>query len=143
MKKDRILLVDDEDEFTGVLSERLEHRGIRVETVDSGPKALERVKAKDYDVVILDMAMPVMDGIETLKRLKQADPDLQVIILTGRATVDRGVKSMKLGATDFLEKPADIDELVGKIQQASLTKALLVEGKVNKKIEEILEEKGW
>jgi DNA-binding NtrC family response regulator len=143
MSDDRILLVDDEDEFTRILSERLASRGLSVEVAESGSAALEKVRAGHYDVVLLDMVMPLMDGLETLERLKAERPELQVILLTGYATVEKGVQAIKLGAADFLEKPADIDRLMEKIRAAKVKKTLLVEKKYRDRIRQILEEKGW
>lgn len=143
MGDDRILLVDDEDDFTRILSERLAARGLRVDTADSGPAALEMVRAHGFDVVVLDMVMPVMDGMETLKKLKEENPELQVILLTGHATVEKGVKAIQMGAADFLEKPADIDRLMEKIRDAKVKKTLLVEKRWRDRIQDILKEKGW
>lgn len=143
MSDDRILIVDDEDDFTRILSERLAARGLSVDVADSGPAALEKVRGKAFDVVVLDMVMPVMDGMETLKKLKEENPELQVILLTGHATVEKGVKAIQMGAADFLEKPADIDRLMEKIRDAKVKKTLLVEKRWRDRIGDILKEKGW
>jgi len=143
MANERVLLVDDEEEFTQVLSERMEARGVGVDTAANGPEALEKAKAAPYDAIILDLAMPGMDGIETLKRLLGANPELQVILLTGHGTVQKGVEAVKLGAVDFLEKPAEIDKLLEKIHQAQATRMLLVEERAEEKIKDILKSKGW
>lgn len=143
MSDDRILIVDDEDEFTRILSERLAARGLTVDVADSGAAALEKVRARSFDVVVLDMVMPVMDGMETLKKLREENPELQVILLTGHATVEKGVKAIQMGAADFLEKPADIDRLMEKIRDAKVKKTLLVEKRWRDRIGDILKEKGW
>jgi DNA-binding NtrC family response regulator len=143
MDEHRILIVDDEDEFASLLSERLSARGLRVETADSGPAAIEKVKSGNYDVVVLDMVMPGMDGIETLQLLREHEPDLQVILLTGHATVEKGVNAMKLGAADFLEKPAELSDLLEKIREAHSRKLLLIEKQASEKIDDILKSKGW
>jgi DNA-binding NtrC family response regulator len=143
MAKERVLLVDDEIDFTEVLSERMESRGLEVDVAASGPAALDKVHGKSYDAIILDMAMPEMDGIETLKRLLEENPDLQVILLTGRATVEQGVEAMKIGAMDLLEKPAELERLLEKIEQATTNRMLLVEKRTEEKIKEILETKWW
>jgi DNA-binding NtrC family response regulator len=101
------------------------------------------VKEKVYDAIILDLAMPEMDGIETLKRLFEVDKDLQIILLTGHATVEKGVEALKLGAVDFLEKPADISKLVGKINEAQRKRILLFEEDLDKKMSDIIKKKGW
>jgi len=143
MANERVLLVDDEVEFTQILSQRMESRGVGVDTAASGPEALEKAKAAPYDAIILDLAMPGMDGIETLKRLLEGNPDLQVILLTGYATLEKGVEAVKLGAVDFLEKPAELDKLLEKIHQAQATRMLLVEERAEERMKEILKSKGW
>jgi DNA-binding NtrC family response regulator len=143
MANDRILLVDDEKEFTRILSERMETRGLTVVTAKNGPAALKKAEKERFDAIILDMFMPEMDGIETLKRLLEMNPDLQVIMLTGHATLEKGVEAVKLGAMDFLEKPADMDKLLAKINEAKAKKMVLVEKRTEQKIKGILKSKGW
>ena len=143
MPAEKVLLVDDEPEFVQVLSQRMESRGVGVDTAASGREALEKVRGKSYDAIILDLAMPEMDGIETLKRLLEDNPDLQVILLTGYATLQKGVEAIKVGAMDFLEKPAEIQELMEKIRKAKATRMLIVEKRAEEKIKSILETKGW
>ena len=143
MDEYRILIVDDEQEFAALLSERLTARGLRVETAESGEAAIEMVHGGHFDVVVLDMVMPGLDGIETLRRLREREPDLQVILLTGHATVEKGVDAMKLGAADFLEKPAELSELIEKIREAHSRKLVLIEKRNAKRIEDILKSKGW
>ena len=143
MAKEKVLLVDDELEFTQVLSERMKSRGIDVDTAASGREALEKAKGKSYDAIVLDLSMPEMDGIETLRHLVQENPDLQVILLTAHATIEKGIEAVRLGAMDFLEKPAEIQKLMEKIQAAKANKMLLVEKRVEEKIKGILETKSW
>jgi DNA-binding NtrC family response regulator len=143
MADEKVLLVDDEEEFTSILSERMEARGLTVVTARDGDAALKKAKKESFDAIILDMLMPEMDGIETLKRLLEVNPDLQIIILTGHATVEKGVEAVKLGAMDFLEKPADIDKLMAKIKEARAEKMVLVEKRSEAKIKKILKSKGW
>jgi DNA-binding NtrC family response regulator len=143
MSRSRVLLIDDEEEFTAALAERLEVRGMSVETATSGESALDKVSKRDFDAVLLDLAMPGWDGIETLKRLKKERPDLQVVLLTGRATVEKGVQAMKAGALDLVEKPAEFQELLAKIEDASARKAMLVEAKLESELDDILRKKGW
>jgi DNA-binding NtrC family response regulator len=139
----KVLLVDDEVEFTEVLAERLQARGMKVDTAESGETAIEAGKKTYYDAVILDMAMPGMDGIETLKGLLQVNPDFQVIFLTGKATLEKAVEAVKLGALDFLEKPVKFDALLEKIEEAKKRKMGLVEKRRQEKIQGILGKKGW
>jgi DNA-binding NtrC family response regulator len=143
MNVHRILLIDDEEEFTAALAERLEMRGMTVDTASDGETALEKITARDYDAVLLDLAMPGWDGIETLKRIKKERADLQVVLLTGHATVGKGVEAMKLGAMDLVEKPVAFRELLQKIEEASAKKALLVEARLEHELDEILRKKGW
>jgi len=143
MAKDKVLLVDDEPEFTRILSQRMESRGLDVDTASSGTEALEKAGATPYDAIILDLLMPGMDGIETLKHLLHDNPDLQVILLTGYATVQKGIEAIKLGAMDFLEKPAQMQDLIDKIEQAKANKMVLVEKRMEEKIKDILETKWW
>lgn len=143
MTGNKILLVDDEEEFARTMAERLEARGLRVEVAFSGEEALERAREKNFDAIILDLAMPGMDGIDTLKKFREINPDLQIIILTGQATVEKGVEAMKLGAVDLMEKPADLKELLAKIEEASSRKALLVEKQIDEQLKDIMGKKGW
>jgi DNA-binding NtrC family response regulator len=138
-----VLIVDDEQDFAEVLAARMEGRGLEADIVDSGEKAIEQVKKKSYDAIILDLAMPGLDGIETLKLLLADQPELQVILLTGRATLDKGIQAVKLGAVEFLEKPADIETLVGKVKVAQMKKMELSEQKLDDMISDILKKKGW
>ena len=141
MAKEKVLLVDDERDFAEVLSQRMQSRGLGVDTAANGREALEKARDEFYDAIILDLSMPGMDGIETLKHLLEANPDLQVILLTGYATVEKGIEAVKLGAMDFLEKPADIQKLMEKIQEAKANKMLLVETRMEERIKGILETK--
>jgi two-component system OmpR family response regulator len=143
MSDEKILLVDDEQEFTHVLAERMKARGLTVVTAANGSDALEKAEGEAFDAIILDMMMPGMDGIETLKRLRKINPDLQIIMLTGHATLKAGLDAVKLGAMDFLEKPADIQKLMEKIKEAKINKMVLVEKQTEEKLKKILETKGW
>jgi DNA-binding NtrC family response regulator len=143
MPNEKVLLVDDEQEFTQVLSERMASRGVGVDTAASGSEAIQKVKGEQYDAIILDLAMPEMDGIETLKHLLKINPELQVILLTGCATIQKGIEAIRLGAMDFLEKPAEIQKLMDRIQRAKANKMVLVEKRSEESIKGILEAKGW
>ena len=143
MAHERVLLVDDEVEFTELLAERMRTREMKVDTADSGAKAIEMVNKKRYDAIIMDLAMPGMDGIETLKQILGDDPDQQVILLTGHATVPKSVEAIKQGAVEFLEKPAKIDQLISMIQEAQLKKTELTEKRSAESIKDIMRKKGW
>lgn len=139
----KVLLVDDEPHFIKMLAERLVGRGFNVETAGGGSEAIEKVKDEPYDAIILDLLMPDMDGLETLRQLKEMNPDLQIILLTGHGTVDKGVEAMKLGAMDFVEKPADFKELLEKIKTAKDRRMLLVEKRHEERVKEIMKTKSW
>lgn len=140
---DKILLIDDEKDFLDIMSERMKNRGMDVETAPSAKEAFEKVKKQNFDAIIVDLLMPEMDGLETLKELKKMNPDLQIILLTGNATVEKGIEAMKLGAMDLLEKPADINSLMERIKKAKARKMILVEKKTEAKIKKIMGSKGW
>jgi DNA-binding NtrC family response regulator len=140
---EKVLLVDDEKEFLEVMAERMGARDMNVTTTTSPKDALEMAQEGSFDAIILDLMMPEMDGLETLKELKKKNPDLQVILLTGHATVQKGVEAMKLGATDLLEKPADLKVLTEKIKKAHARKIVLVQKKAEEKVRHILAVKGW
>ncbi len=130
----RVLLVDDEEKFLEVLSQRLGTRGVDAETSTSGEEALVKMKNKKFDAIVLDVMMPGIGGIETLKRIRKENPEVQIIMLTGRGTVDKAVEAMKEGAIDFLEKPADINTLLDKISEAKEKKILLVMKNIEEKV---------
>ncbi len=143
MVADKVLLVDDEVAFVETLAERMRARGLEVDYVHSGDEAVERVARRSYDAVVLDLAMPGMDGMETLKHLLEHHPDLQVILLTGQGTIATAVEATKLGAKDFLQKPTDIDQLMVKIRAARAKRMKLAEERTAAEIEDILRRRGW
>ncbi|MFH1349751.1 MAG: response regulator [Pseudomonadota bacterium] len=121
--KTRVLLVDDEKEFVQALSERLTIRDYDVTASLSGEDAVEKIKHYNYDVVILDVLMPGLGGVETMSEIKRIKPLTEVIMLTGHATVESAIEGMKLGAYDYLMKPCETEELVAKIDRAYERKA--------------------
>lgn len=139
----KVLLVDDEVDFVEVLADRLRTRGLQTDTAVTGPSAVTMAEQTRYDAIVLDMAMPGMDGIETLERLLELNPDLQVILLTGRATLEQAVTAIKLGALDLLEKPAEFDTLVRKIEDAANRRWSLEEKRIEEKVDDIIRKKGW
>src|SRR5210317_1692896 len=142
-KEASVLLVDDEEQFLDALSQRLETRGLKVATVTSGEDAVNQVEDHNFDAIIVDLAMPGIDGIETLKRIKKKRPDLEIIMLTGHATVKSGIEAMKLGADDFLEKPVDLNVLLEKIGEAKNKRMLVVEKGRQEEVKKILKSKTW
>jgi len=140
---EKVLLIDDEKDFLEIMAERMGTRGMDVSTASSAEDALKLVEDHSYDAIVLDLQMPNMDGLETLKRLKEKRPELQVILLTGHATVEKGIQAMKLGAMDFIEKPADLGLLTERIKKAQAQKLIFVEKKTEDKIRKIMAEKAW
>lgn len=118
MRKASVLVIDDEVAFTNNLDKLLSKRGYRVRAVNDGASAVRAVDEESFDVAILDLKMPGMDGIETLRLLKRKNPLLEVIMLTGHGSVDSGIQAMELGAFDYAMKPIRLDELLEKIEQA-------------------------
>ena len=114
----KVLLVDDEEAFVNTLAQRLKMRELNVNTVYDGEQALSIVKSQEPDVMVLDLKMPGLHGMDVLKEIRKAYPNMQVIILTGHGTEKDEEEARRLGGFDFLRKPADIDTLVGKIKEA-------------------------
>ncbi len=141
--EEKVLLIDDEKDFIDALGERMTNRGMNVSTTTSAKDAVKMVEEESYDAILLDLQMPEMDGIEALKAIKKINPDMQVILLTGHATVEKGIEAMKLGAMDLIEKPADIEAIAEKIKKARANKMILVEKKTEKKIRQIMSTKAW
>jgi DNA-binding NtrC family response regulator len=140
---EKVLLVDDEHEFLESLAARMRTRGMRVSTTTSAIDAIRMTNEESYDAIVLDLMMPEMDGLEALKALKKSKPELQIILLTGYGSIEKGIEAIKLGAMDFLEKPADLTALTEKIKKAQAQKMLLVEKQTEEKIRNIILGKGW
>lgn len=140
---EKVLLVDDEKDFIDALADRMRLRDMDVETTASARDALKKVEEETFDAIVLDLRMPEMDGIEFLKAVRKRHPELQVIMLTGYGKVKDSVEAMKLGAMDFLEKPADLDLLTAKIHDAKSRRMLLAEKQTVEKVKRILTEKAW
>jgi len=139
----RVLLVDDEADFVDVLADRLEARGLRASKATSGQEALAAAEKTVFDAIVLDMAMPGMNGIETLEGLLEINPELQVILLTGQATLEQVATAIRIGALDLLEKPAELETLVAKIEMAATKRWSLEEKRIEEKMADILRLKGW
>jgi len=137
MKKERltVLLVDDEDRFREATSRQLTVRGFKVLEAVNGKEALAILNHSNPDVIVLDQKMPEMDGIQTFKEIKKINPLIEVIMLTGQATVETALTVMKLGAFDYIMKPMNIDELLFKIEDA-YAKRYLAEKNQSKKRKE-------
>lgn len=116
----RLLLVDDEEAYVDVLANRLSRRGFDVTKTYSGTQALQAMRGREFDVVVLDLKMEDMDGIEVLKVLKRMDPKMQVIMLTGHGSETAARQGIEFGAFDYLMKPCELNALVEKIREAAL-----------------------
>ncbi len=114
----RLLLVDDEEDFRTTLANRLKRRNLDVTDAGSGEEAIEIIGKKSFDVAIIDIKMPGIDGIETLKRVKKIDPHIEVILLTGHASIEAGIEGIKSGAYDYVIKPCTVNDLMVKVEDA-------------------------
>jgi len=124
MEQFSVLLVDDEEDFLRTILKRLAKRGINAEGANRGEQALAMLAENPRDVVVLDVKMPGMDGIEVLKHIKASWPTTEVIMLTGHASIDAAVEGMGCGAFDYLMKPADLEDLLYKLEDAFRKKSL-------------------
>jgi DNA-binding NtrC family response regulator len=118
MRLVNVLVVDDEPDFLETLVKRLSKRNYSVRGAPGGQEALELLRREPADVVLLDIRMPGMDGMQVLREIKKISPDTQVIILTGHASVESARDGLRLGAFDYLMKPSTLDEIMIKIQEA-------------------------
>jgi len=141
--KIRVLLVDDEPQFVETLAERLETRGFAVRTALSCDEAMGKLKEEQADVVILDVLMPGKDGIETLREIKDLNPLIEVIMLTGHATIETAIKGLKLNAFDYLMKPSETEDLVLKITNAQARKADQEDRIRKAEVNKIVLTRGW
>ena len=120
MSKPLVMLVDDEVPFVETMTKRLEKRNLQIISAHDGQEALEKLdKNRNTDVVILDVKMPGLDGIETLREIKKTYPVIEVIMLTGHATVETAIEGMRLGAYDYLMKPCELEQLMFKVEEAT------------------------
>jgi len=141
--KAKVLLVDDEEEFIKTLTSRLEVRGLKVTGATRGQDALDILDKEKFDVIVLDLAMPGMDGLETLERIKGKDPDAEIIMLSGHGSIKTSIEAIKLGAEDFMEKPVDLPELLEKIAEAREKRILVMQKHAKEEIDQILHSKPW
>ena len=127
MEEMKMMLVDDEERFLTTTRKVLSKKGYDILTAASGSEALEKLATQHIHVVILDVKMPGMDGITTLKEIKRSFPLVEVIMLTGHGTVENAVEGLKSGATDYLTKPADVNDLIQKAEEAFQKRQVLEE----------------
>ena len=143
MTEATVMIVDDEKEFLEGMKERLELRGFKVDTARSGLEALEKLDQARYDAIVLDLMMPGLNGLETLKQALRKNADLQIILLTGQASVKYAVEAMQEGALDFFEKPADLEALAEKIREGRTKMRKLDETRRMEMINNVLSTRGW
>ena len=118
MADSRVLLIDDEEDFVTTLAERLQLRGFKTRFTTGGEQGLLLVRSESFDVIVLDLLMPGISGLEVLRQINEYDPHLPVILLTGHGGEREGSDGMRLGAFDYLMKPVDIDALIVKMNEA-------------------------
>jgi len=135
----KILLVDDEAVFTTNMSKLLNSRGYNATAVNSGSRAIEALENEVFDVIVLDLKMPGMDGISTLKEIRKLDVFTETLILTGHGSIDTALDALKLGAYDYLTKPCEIGELVAKIEGAWEQKDEAEKKDIQEKIHKVVE----
>jgi two-component system, OmpR family, response regulator CpxR len=141
--KIKVLLVDDEKDFVDALAERLEMRDFEIIKAFDADEAIARITDADVDVVVLDVLMPGKDGITALHDIKKAKPLVEVIMLTGNATVQSAIEGLKSGAYDYLMKPTETKDLIAKIVLAYKRKAEQEERIRQAQIESIMMRRGW
>jgi DNA-binding NtrC family response regulator len=139
MKGSKILLVDDEVVFTTNMGKLLTNRGYKVTAANSGDAAIQALEKETFDVVVLDLKMPGMDGLATLKEIKKLGLFTETLILTGHGSIDTALEAIKLGAYDYLTKPCEIDDLLGKIEGAWQKKEGAEKKELKEKIQKVVE----
>ena len=139
MKGSKILLVDDEIVFTDNMMQLLTYRGYRVSAVNGGEAAIRLLQKENFDVIVLDLKMPGMDGMATLKEIKKLGLFTETLVLTGHGSIDTALEAMKLGAYDYLTKPCEVDELVAKIEGAWEKKDDSEKKDIQQKIQKVVE----
>jgi len=133
----RVLLIDDEETLLEYLAKRLLKIGFTVKAAFSGPEAVQTARGEHFDVAVVDLKMPEMDGVETQKQLKEVQPFLQCIVLTGHGSIESALESGQHEAFDYLMKPVDYDKLVDVIKKAYKKKVALQDTKFREQVEEI------
>ena len=143
MSKPFVMLVDDEADFIDTMSKRLEKRDVKVLTAYSGKEALDTVsKNRNLEVMILDVKMPEMDGLAVLQEIKRSYPLIEVIMLTGHATIESAIEGMKAGAFDYLMKPCEIEQLMEKVREAAEKKRSQEEKIQKARMEKVMSTRG-
>lgn len=139
MKGAKILLVDDEVIFADNMTKLLKNRGYRVKAVYSGDSAIGVLDEEEFDIIVLDLKMPGMDGITTLKEIKKLGLFTETLVLTGHGSIDTALEATKLGAYDYLSKPCEIDDLVTKLEGAWVKKDDAQKADIQEKLQKVVE----
>jgi DNA-binding NtrC family response regulator len=139
-QKIQILFVDDEEEFVNYMTKRLERHDLQVHAYTNPVEALEKSEGRDYDVGLLDLKMPEMDGEELLNRLKERDPGMEIIILTGHGSIESAFRSAKEGAYEYLLKPCEFDDLVKSINNAYSKRIKALSSATAAKVDDLMEQ---
>jgi DNA-binding NtrC family response regulator len=135
----QLLFVDDEEEFVNYMTKRLERQELEVHAYTNPVEALEKTEGQAYDVGLLDLMMPEMDGEELLNRLKERDPTMEIIILTGHGSIESAFRSAQVGAYEYLLKPCDFDDLVSSINKAYAKRIRALSDAMAKQVDELME----
>ncbi|RJP17515.1 MAG: response regulator [Candidatus Abyssobacteria bacterium SURF_5] len=138
MNSINLLLVDDEEQFLSTAKRLMEKRGVSTFVCTNGFDAIRILKERRIDVVLLDLKMPGINGVEVLRKIKQNHPDIEVILLTGHASVESAVEGLKLGAFDYLMKPSTIPDILDKVRDAYERKVAKEEKARKSKVENII-----
>lgn len=142
-EKASILIVDDDAAMGETLLDILEDKGFNVAIAKDGPTAVAEAGGRHFDLALIDIMMPGMNGVETLRELRERDPDLQVMLLSGQSTIKTAVEAMRLGAVEVFEKPTDIETLLEKIREARARALELAAKRSSEAIDDILRKRGW
>ena len=141
-EKIQLLFVDDEEEFVNYMTKRLSRHEFEVHAYTNPVEALQKTEGQSYDVGLLDLKMPEMDGEELLNRLKERDPTIEIIILTGHGSIESAFRSARVGAYEYLLKPCDFDDLVNSINTAYAKRIKALGGAKAKQVDALMERAG-
>jgi len=130
---EKVLIVDDDKAFLHIMAERMQNHGMEVSTAESVAAALKLLEEHSFDVVLLDLMMPEMGGIEAFQIMRERQPETLVIFVSGHPSVSKGIEAMKDGAMDFIPKPVDMNDLIEKIKNAKARRTILIEERSREK----------
>ena len=130
---EKVLVVDDDKAFLQIMAERMQNRGMEVSTVESAAAALQIMEKESFDAVLQDLMMSEMGGIEAFQIMRERQPEILVIFVSGHPSVSNGIEAMKDGAMDFIPKPVDMNDLIEKIKNAKARRMILIEERSREK----------